>query len=150
MLTFKNGREEFRKSKSADNLSIVIAGDTCPWHLAIEPIKNGQSAEILKDIQPYLNAADFSIVQWETPLTNDDTAIDKSGPNLKCPPECVEFIKSAGFDVALLANNHTGDYDQPPVIQTIDILRKNGIATVGAGKNIAEAVKTAVPRKKRF
>jgi Bacterial capsule synthesis protein PGA_cap len=150
MLSFINGREEFRKSESSDNLSIVIAGDTCPWEDAIEVIKNGKSSEILKDIQPFLNDADISIIQWETPLTDDDTPIDKSGPNLKCPPECVKFAKAGGFDVALLANNHTGDLGTTPVLQTIDILEKNGIKTVGAGKNLAEAVKPLFFEKNGF
>lgn len=150
MLSFKNGREEFRKSESADSLSILIAGDTCPWHNAVEPIKNGKSKEILKAIQPFLDDADLSIVQWETPLTNDDTPIDKSGPNLKCPPECIEFAKAGGFDVALLANNHTGDLGSAPVIQTIDILENNAIRTVGAGKNLAEAVKPLFVEKNGF
>lgn len=150
MLSFKDGREEFRKSESADSLSIVITGDACPWHTAIEPIKNGEAKTILKDIQPYLDNADVSIVQWETPLTEADTPIDKSGPNLKCPPECVEFAKTGGFDVALLANNHTGDLGTAPVKQTIDILEDNGIMTVGAGKNLKDAVKPLFFEKNGF
>ena len=150
MLIFNNGREDFRKSDSVDSLSIVVSGDLCPWRDAIEPIKNGKSSEILKDIQPFLAAADISIVQWETPLTDDDTPIDKSGPNLKCPPECVEFAKAGGFDIALLANNHTGDLGTAPVLQTIDILEQNGIKTVGAGKNLAEAVKPLFLTKNGF
>ncbi len=150
MLTFKNGREEFRKTKSADTVSIAVTGDVCPWHDAIEPVKSGKSHEILKDIQPFLDAADLSIIQWETPLTDDDTPIDKSGPNLKCPPECIDFVKTGGFDVALLANNHTGDIGTAPVMQTIDILENNGIKTVGAGKNLEEAVKPLFIEKNGF
>ncbi|MFA6715096.1 MAG: CapA family protein [Victivallaceae bacterium] len=150
MLSFSNGKQVFRNCESSDKLSIVIAGDTCPWQDAAELVKQGQSKEILKDIKPYLDDADISIVQWETPLTNDDTPILKSGPNLKCPPECVDFAKTAGFDIALLANNHTGDFDQAPVVQTIDLLGKNGIKTVGAGKNISEAVKPLYFEKNGF
>lgn len=141
MLKFKNGIELFREAKSNDKLSIAIAGDCCPWHTAIDSIINGKAAEILKDIKPVLEHADISIVQWETPLTETDTPIDKSGPNLKCPPECVEFIKAAGFDVALLANNHTGDFGSGPVLETMDILGRNGIKHVGAGKDLAGARK---------
>ena len=111
-------------------------------------LRNGKSAGILKDIQPFLDDADLSIIQWETPLTNDDTPIDKCGPNLKCPPECIDFVKAGGFDAALLANNHTGDIGTAPVMQTIDLLESNGISTVGAGKDIKEAVKTVIYRKK--
>ena len=150
MLSFKNGHEEFRKSESKDSLSIVFAGDTCPWEDAVEVIKNGKSKEILQSVQPFLDDADLSIIQWETPLTDDDTPIDKSGPNLKCPPECVEFATAGAFDVALLANNHTGDFGTAPVLQTIDILENNGIKTVGVGKNLSEAVKPLIFEKNGF
>ena len=150
MLSFEGGREVLRESQSGEILSIAIAGDVCPWHTAIEPVKAGKSSEILQNIQPYLDAADVSIVQWETPLTNADTPIDKSGPNLKCPPECVDFINSAEFDVALLANNHTGDFDTPPVLETMDILEKNGIAHTGAGKNLEDACKPLYIKKNGF
>ena len=150
MLRFKNGREEFRKSESADTVNIVITGDVCPWKDAVELVKNGKSAGILKGIQPFLDDADLSIIQWETPLTDDDTPIDKSGPNLKCPPECIDFVKTGGFDAALLANNHTGDIGTAPVMQTIDLLESNGISTVGAGKDIEEAVKPLFIEKNGF
>ncbi|MDD5598712.1 MAG: CapA family protein [Victivallaceae bacterium] len=150
MLSFSNGKQVFRNCESSDKLSIIIAGDTCPWQDAAESVKNGWSKEILKDIQPYLDDADISIIQWETPLTDDDTPILKSGPNLKCPPECVDFAQAGGFDIALLANNHTGDFGQAPVMQTVGLLEKNGIKTVGAGKNITEAVKPLYLEKNGF
>ncbi|MEA2013107.1 MAG: CapA family protein [Verrucomicrobiota bacterium] len=150
MLTFTNGKEKFRKSKTADTLSIAMTGDCCPHNDAVESIKNGSSNEILKNIQPFLNSADISIIQWETPLTNAETPIIKSGPNLKCPPECVDFIKAGGFDIALLANNHIGDFGTPPVLETIEILNNNGIKTVGAGANLAEATKPLIFEKKGF
>ncbi len=67
MLRFKNGIETFRKAFSQEIISIVIAGDCCPWHTAIGLIKAGKSIEILKNVKPVLDRADVSIVQWETP-----------------------------------------------------------------------------------
>lgn len=150
MLNFKKGREEFRKAVSSDHLTIAVTGDVCPWGPALEPVKAGRSSEILKDIQPCLDAADLAIVQWETPLTNDNTPIAKSGPNLICPPECVDFALEAGFDVALLANNHIGDIGESPVLKTIEVFNRNGIKTAGAGKNIKEAVKPLIFEKNGF
>jgi poly-gamma-glutamate synthesis protein (capsule biosynthesis protein) len=150
MLTFKQGIETFRESVSESHLSITITGDVCPWQDAVETVKAGNSIEILEAIKPQLDAADISIIQWETPLTDAETPIAKSGPNLKCPPECVDFAKTGGFDVALLANNHIGDFGETAVMQTIDILNKNGIATVGAGKNLSEAAKPLFLEKKGF
>ncbi|MFA7230436.1 MAG: CapA family protein, partial [Victivallaceae bacterium] len=150
MLKFTDGKEVFRNAQDGQTVDILIVGDCCPWHDAIEPVKNGLSSDILHDIQPVLDACDLSLIQFETPLTEHDGAIDKSGPNLKCPPECVDFVKTAGFDVALLANNHTGDFGPEPVEETISLLEKHGIKTVGAGKNLAAACRPLFVKKNGF
>jgi len=148
MLAFQNGREIFRKSESKENLNVLIAGDCCPWDKAIAPILAGRSSEIFSEIKAVLDNCDLSVVQFETPLTNAETPIIKSGPNLKCPPECVDFVKAGGFDVAALANNHIGDFGPEPVMETIKILEKNGIKTVGAGKNLEAAGKPLIVSRK--
>ncbi|MCF6174551.1 MAG: CapA family protein [Victivallaceae bacterium] len=150
MLKFTDGFEQLKPSSTVESISIAITGDCCPFGAALEPILAGKSADILKGIQPFLDSADLRIIQFEAPLTNDETPIPKSGPNLKCPPECVEFVKAGDFAVALLANNHTGDYGPAPIIETIEILEQNGTKTVGAGKNAVEAAKPLIIEKNGF
>ena len=148
MLTFKNGKEILRQSQSKEIVEVLITGDCCPWDKAITPICSGKSSEILSGIKSALDDCDLSVVQFETPLTNAETPIVKSGPNLKCPPNCVDFVKAGGFDIAALANNHIGDFGLEPVMETIKILEKNGIRTVGAGKNLEDANKPLIISKK--
>ena len=138
-LKFKDGMEFFRKPAGADTFSMIIAGDCCPWGSAIETIRAGKAADIISAVKPFLDSADYKIIQFEVPLTNKDTPIDKSGPNLRCPPECLDLVKEAGFDVALLANNHIGDHGAEVAMETISHLNNAGIKTVGAGRNLAEA-----------
>jgi len=148
MLTFKDGKEIFRKSQSKEKVEILITGDCCPWDKAIAPVCAGKSSEILAGIKAVLDDCDLSVVQFETPLTNAETPITKSGPNLKCPPQCVDFVKAGSFDIAALANNHIGDFGTEPVLETINILEKNGIKTVGAGKNLEAANKPLIVSRK--
>ncbi len=148
MLNFKNGKEILRKSQSKEKVEVLIAGDCCPWDKAIAPILAGKSSSIFSEIKTILDNCDISVVQFETPLTNAETPIIKSGPNLKCPPECVDFVKAGGFDIVALANNHIGDFGPEPVMETIKILEKNGIKTVGAGENIEAANKPLIVNKK--
>lgn len=144
MLTFKNGKAIFRKNQSKEKVEVLITGDCCPWDKAIAPVLAGKSSEILSAIKPALDDCDLSVVQFETPLTNAETPIIKNGPNLKCPPECVDFVKAGGFDIAALANNHIGDFGPGPVMETIKILENNGIKNVGAGKNLESAEKPLI------
>ena len=140
MLTFKDGKENFGRKSMKETVEILFAGDFCPaTPESRKLIRDGKSGEILSEIKEFLTDCDLSVIQFETPLTDKGKPILKSGPNLKSPPDCVEFIKEGEFDVALLANNHIGDVGTKPVMETIDILRRNGIKTVGAGKDIETA-----------
>ena len=140
-LKFENGFESFRDPVGQDTFNMVITGDCCPWEKAIDTIKGGKSRDILAAVAPYITKADLKIVQFESPLTNDNTPIDKSGPNLKCPPECLDFALSVNFDIALLANNHIGDHGPAVVTETINRFNDAGIKTAGAGVNLAEATR---------
>jgi len=41
-------------------------------------------------------------------------------------------------------NNHGLDYGYEPFFDTIDLLRRNGMLVIGAGKDLAEARKPAI------
>jgi poly-gamma-glutamate synthesis protein (capsule biosynthesis protein) len=141
MFTFKDGKEVFRKSSGNQTLELLIAGDCCPRNNCEELIMAGKSAEIISDVKPVLEDCDLSLVQFETPLSNNGEVIYKAGPNIRVKPECVEFIKECGFDIAALANNHIGDYGPVPVMDTIDVLDENKIKHMGAGRDLKSSRK---------
>ena len=122
---------------------ILIAGDAAPNVANIDEIMKVGVANIFGEVKPYFDAADLSIIQWETPLAKveDTVPIAKSGPNLLCDPRGLEIMKYLGTDVALLANNHVGDQGAKAVYETIRIIEEAGIRTVGAGKDLADAIK---------
>ena len=134
----KKGYVQLREAAGAP-MTIVVAGDCCPRSPGEQLILDGQAASIVAPVKGVFEGADLKVVQFETPLTTDDTPITKSGPNLRCHPGTVEIVKALGIDVALLANNHIGDFGTKPVLDTMDILQQNSIKTVGAGKNIEDA-----------
>ena len=138
MLTFKDGKEVFRKP-AGSTLELLIAGDCCPRNECEELVISGKSADIIADVKLLLEDCDLSMVQFETPLSNNGEAIYKAGPNIRVAPECVSFIKECGFDITALANNHIGDYGPEPVMDTIKVLDDNGIKHMGAGKNLENA-----------
>lgn len=69
-------------------------------------------SDILAEVLPYFEKADFRIINLETPLANKEkhTPIKKSGPNLICAPNNILFLETLHTDVCTLANNHTGDW----------------------------------------
>jgi poly-gamma-glutamate capsule biosynthesis protein CapA/YwtB (metallophosphatase superfamily) len=114
-------------------IKLLFAGDFMPPETS-ECIYSEELMQLLKD-------KDFSIVNLEAPLTNDNNPIKKTGNNFKSPPETIRHIKDGYFDAVALSNNHIRDYGDQGVIDTLRICSDNNIQTVGAGRNIAEAAK---------
>ena len=124
-----------------DEISIFISGDFSPRHRASEVIRNKEFSLLYGDVLPYIQKADISITNLESPLIDDGIPIPKTGPNLKSPIESVEALKFAGFDMVTLANNHMMDYGAEGLYSTISTCENNGIRCIGAGRNFIEASK---------
>ncbi len=91
------------------------------------------------DLLPILRDADLRIVNCECALTRADSAVWKSGAVFKGAPEHVGALTAAGFDVACLANNHVLDYGVAGLRDTLRLLERHGVRTVGAGLTEADA-----------
>ena len=140
-MKFENRISKIRDASGEESFSMVISGDCCPWESGMEMIQTGKVAELAGAVKPYISDADVRIIQFEVPISNDEAPIDKSGPNLICSPDALKLLDFLDFNVALLANNHTGDHDGEITMETIDRLNKAGIKTVGAGANVVDAAK---------
>lgn len=125
-------------------LRIVIAGDTCPIGRNQPLFREGNAQALLGDLLPEFEQADLSIVNLECPLIREESPIQKIGPNLGAPIECVKGLKAMGIDVVGLANNHVMDHGPQGLRTTIQTLEQEGIAHVGAGENLAAARKILV------
>ena len=57
----------------------------------------------------------------------------------RAEPDAVRVLESAGVDLVSLANNHVLDADVGGLSDTLEILARHGIASVGAGADLAAA-----------
>lgn len=126
-------------------MKVLVAGDYCQRYRIENVIRNGRYSELFSEIKPFVETADYSIVNVEFPivLSHDDAKpIPKCGPHLKGTIESIDAIKYAGFNCCTLANNHILDQGDKCCIDTKKELEKAGLDTVGAGKNLNEACQT--------
>ena len=93
--------------------------------------------------------SDIAFANLECPLT------DRGKPALKRPELIFKgstlngtAIKSAGFDIMNLANNHTMDQGRAGLLDTIELLESNGIRALGAGTARSEARKPVFIKKR--
>ena len=121
---------------------IVITGDV---HLGGERVRElarqNDGEGLFGEFMAMFRSADLAVTNLESPLINDGTPIAKTGPNLKSPTDTLPVLKSAGFNLVTLANNHIMDYGAEGLESTLKACRDAGVDTVGAGMSSGEAVK---------
>ena len=98
----------------------------------------GEALDVLR-----LNGPAVYVVNLETAITRGENFLPK-GINYRMSPENAGCLTAAGIDCCVLANNHTLDWDEAGLIDTLATLERLGIKTVGAGRNSFEARAPAV------
>jgi gamma-polyglutamate biosynthesis protein CapA len=84
-----------------------------------------------------IQSADLALANLESPIIAGAT-VPAGSFSFRAHPESAKALKTAGFDVLTLANNHFGNYGQNGMLKTFEYLTAQGIDYVGAGKNSAE------------
>lgn len=98
---------------------------------------------LFKDILDYIDAADISIINQESPIGGNERGF--SGyPAFNSPTEVADAIAKAGFDVVLTATNHTYDQGLGGLIYFHDYFYKYPqISVVGTHSNLNEDSRTS-------
>lgn len=104
--------------------------------------------DALRPMSSRLASADITVGNLESTLSDDGSPMqDPVGDSFHADPGVRADLRAAGFDALSLANNHTGDYGDPALVQTVDLLRAVGLPTFGAGSDLARASEPVVVRR---
>jgi poly-gamma-glutamate synthesis protein (capsule biosynthesis protein) len=120
-------------------VTLVFGGDVCATGVNEAAFAAGDAATLFGALAPRLREADFVAVNLESPLYEQPRGIRKSGPVLGVPANCVAGLAAGGVDLVGLANNHAMDHSAAGLESTVQACARQGIATVGAGANLAAA-----------
>lgn len=119
-----------------EKISILIAGDYCPIGRTKQFLEKEDYASLFNGFEKNTANVDYSIVNFECPITQSNDKIDKTGPNIKTEDvNSLRALKYAGFNLLTLANNHIQDYGGQGVLDTIKYAKQEGFDLVGAGEN---------------
>lgn len=142
------GADEGKKSASAsssassspanagpDKITLAFGGDT-HFQDRVAPLATDPHG--LDSLKPTLGAADFSMVNYETAITERGTKVPKKF-NFRAPESGLDTLDNAGIDAVSLANNHAVDYGPVGLKDTLAAKKKSPIPIVGIGKNEKEA-----------
>lgn len=124
-------------------VELAAVGDT-----ATGPEPPESIFELVKDT---LRGADVRFAQAERVYSEQGSYQGQGiAPHVRQHPRMATAYTSVPFDVVGVGSNHVGDWGPEAAEDTVEAFRKLGIATVGAGKNIADARTPAIISKGGF
>ncbi len=127
-----------RLARLYPEISFNAVGDIIPGRKVAMKMASHGFLYPFAAVAPYIRDADLVYADLECPLS-DRYKPPYTGTDFIAPSGTVEGLKACGIDVVSLANNHSTNFGTAAFTDTLDLLRKNGIAYVGGGRNAEEA-----------
>ena len=96
----------------------------------------------LNNFEDLLLASDYVVLNLETVITDLPISMlagEKSYIHFSDPEQTAIYLKKYNVNAVSLANNHSFDYGEEGLLQTLDVLDRNEIEWFGAGRNGSEA-----------
>lgn len=87
---------------------------------------------------------EFTMVNLETAITKNDDHLPNKRVHYRMHPDNVKTLSKLNIDICSLANNHTMDWKEEGLVETLETLREANIAYTGAGESLAEAKNPAI------
>jgi poly-gamma-glutamate capsule biosynthesis protein CapA/YwtB (metallophosphatase superfamily) len=129
--------------KPPEKVNLTFVGDILFASKVEDLLKTNGYAYPYKYVKSYLEKADITIANLESPITDRGKAESKEYV-FRSPVQALPELKNAGVDVLNLANNHIMDYGQEGLLDTFDHLDTHQFLRIGAGRNIDEAFTPAI------
>ncbi len=96
------------------------------------------------DVTGWLQTADLVLGNFEGVIADLESSLPPPGYDLRMPPTAAAQLRTAGFDVMGLANNHSLDLGPAGLEQTAAHLTAAGLAVIGAGPDQETVVQPTI------
>lgn len=133
------------KPQNSYDFTVCFAGDinlneTGDMIRLLDEQEAGISGCISQELLEHMNDADIMCLNNEFTYSTRGEPLPNKLYTFRANPERVAILQEMGVDIVKLANNHVYDYGEEAMLDTLDTLDAAGIAYVGAGRNLKEAM----------
>ena len=132
-------------AENDEKVTLLFAGDVLldsNYAVMYEYRCKGSKIEevISPELLEQMHKADLFMINNEFTFTDRGEPLEGKSFTFRADPEDVSVLHEMGVDIVSLANNHAYDYGEISLLDTMDTLDNAGIARVGAGRDLAEAM----------
>jgi poly-gamma-glutamate capsule biosynthesis protein CapA/YwtB (metallophosphatase superfamily) len=127
-------------------ITIALAGDVMLGRGVNETLRGVRPEEPWGDTLPLLHSADLRIINLECAITEYKRQWSRTPKvfHFRADPVAIEVLSTARIDACSLANNHTLDFEEQGLLDTLMHLENAGIRYAGAGRDREEAAQPAL------
>src|SRR5918998_994230 len=127
-------------------ITVALVGDVMLGRRVNDALRTLRPEQAWGDVLPLLVSADLRIVNLECAITDHKQPWTHTPKvfHFRADSSAVEVLKAARVDVCSLANNHTLDFEERGLLDTMEHLKAAGIWYAGAGHNREEAARPAL------
>jgi poly-gamma-glutamate capsule biosynthesis protein CapA/YwtB (metallophosphatase superfamily) len=129
-------------------IALGLVGDVMLGRGVDEALKDYRRSEKLwGDTLSVLEAADLRVINLECAITTHENPWSRTPKTFHFradPSRAVRVLRAARIDACSLANNHTLDFEEEGLLDTLEYLDGAGIRYAGAGRDLEEAARPAI------
>lgn len=122
-------------------LRLLLGGDVMLGRLVTRVLASEGPGYPFAALSAITSATDLFFVNLECALSAGHRQFSGAAKAFyfRAEPDAVRVLELAGVDLVSLANNHVLDADVSGLADTLEVLARHGIASVGAGMDLAAA-----------
>src|SRR5918912_3829972 len=122
-------------------ITVALTGDVMLGRGVNETLSEVRPEEPWGDTLPLLLSADLRIINLECAVTEHERPWSRTPKvfHFRADPTTVDVLRAARVDACSLANNHTLDFEERGLLDTLAHLEAAGIRHAGAGRDEHEA-----------
>jgi poly-gamma-glutamate capsule biosynthesis protein CapA/YwtB (metallophosphatase superfamily) len=128
-------------------IDLALVGDVMLGRGVDEALRDMRSEEPWGDVFSVLDTADLRVINLECAITTHRNRWNRTPKTFHFradPSRAIEVLRAARIDACSLANNHTLDFEEEGLLDTLEYLDAAGIRRTGAGRNLEEAARPAI------
>ena len=126
--------------------TLTVVGDIMLDRGVTAAAPPGDPTAGLRPMRGLLAGADLTVGNLESTLSEDGEPRQPGDDSFAADPAVLPALAELGIDAVSLANNHTGDYGTPALLESVAAFRGTGLRAFGAGRDLAAAGRPLVLR----
>lgn len=138
-----NSQTESTPSKQEITATVLNTGDILIHDNVLWGAKQSDGSynfsQFFKEANSYIKSADYAVANLEVTLGGTEAGPYKGYPNFNCPDSLLDYVKAAGFDMLLTANNHILDNGLAGMNRTTKQIKQSGLDCLGTKENATTA-----------